>query len=153
MSCLRCVRRAKADAPCGAYSRGDVLTTKKDLTRRANHWHLFIIARSLRARAGKPVAGFFNRKDERLAKSPVLGNTCPSAAARARLCSWFRSCKKNPETSCAGDGHVYNAGKIHWRPEVCRADGPRLPERRLLVTLLAGCAMLRWKAGGADARV
>ena len=94
MSCLRCVRRAKADAPCGAYSRGDVLTTKKDLTRRANHWHLFIIARSLRARAGKPVAGFFNRKDERLAKSPVLGNTCPSAAARARLCSWFRSCKK-----------------------------------------------------------
>jgi hypothetical protein len=31
------------------------------LTRRANHRHIFIIARNLKARAGKPAAGFFNR--------------------------------------------------------------------------------------------
>jgi len=152
MSCLRCAKRVKTDAPCGAYGRGDVPAKKRFDTsgKSLASVHHRKIFKSSRREAGR---GLFQSEGREARKVPCLGEYLPVRCCPRSLVLVVPLLQKNPETSCAGDGHVYNAGKIHWRPEVCRADGPRLPERRLLVTLLAGCAMLRWKAGGADARV
>jgi hypothetical protein len=83
---------------------------EKKLTRRANHWHLFIIAEILRARAGKPAAGFFNRTAaafgthhlpcERIAARRLQASRRPSLwlgmTFPENRCARFRIMPKNP---------------------------------------------------------
>jgi hypothetical protein len=52
--------------------------SKKHLPRRANHQYVFIVAKSFGARAGKPVAGFFNL--EITNRTAAAGASPPDAA-------------------------------------------------------------------------
>jgi hypothetical protein len=89
--------------------------SEKNLTRRANHRHIFIIARSSKARAGKPAAGFFNwhflnRTAAALrdaTSSPctaqrrkrVVARTSIGISRHARTCrraAWLRPCPRRP---------------------------------------------------------
>jgi hypothetical protein len=114
----RKIRAAGSGVRLEALIVRSAVTSKKNLTRRANHRHIFIIAEIAKARAGRPAAGFFIRTAVSIRRACHRASTPPACRRRSlRSLACAVRCHRSM-TNCVGStamtlcNHVRSAAAL-----------------------------------------